>query len=64
MPPAYQSAAQTQLALPQSTAANSKAQEQRQLMYEQNKQKFLQKNFSFAVLQSENAMSVNNLASQ
>lgn len=34
------------------------------MMLEQNKQKFLQKNFSFAILQSENAMSVNNLAGQ
>ena len=45
-------------------AANAKAQDQRQMIYEQNRQKFLQKNFSFAILQSENAMSVNNLASQ
>jgi len=34
------------------------------MIYEQNKQKFLQKNFSFAIIQSENAMSVNNLSQQ
>ena len=36
----------------------------KQLMMEQNKQKFLPKNFSFAILQSENAMKVGALGAQ
>ena len=33
-----------------------------QYIQEQNKQKYMQKNFSFAIIQSENAMSVSNLS--
>ena len=69
MPPAaYHSAAQTQINLPQSQLPPPKAPahqlDPKQLMMDQNKQKFLPKNFSFAILQSENAMKVNALGAQ